>query len=333
MARVAESHRGAALFAHCVYGNFPEVTDFFRIQESELPALLFWNPESEAQIMSPSPQPLSTPDLEVFVDAVLEGDYVPTSRTEAEPKVQKGPVMKLVGSTFAKVVSQPDKDVLVLVTKPLCSRCLDVATAFELLGRALQAEERVVLAKIDIMLNDLPASIDPVETEPALLWFPASAKPFENDEPKAQLYPRKSYNLADLLLFLNKENSFGKDSLRLATNEQLGALTIDDEMIRSDLEREEVMSLRNYMRKSYGHVILDWLAGDIIFDGHRWHMAALGASILFNLILLVVASLSAASASPSGKRKERGRRRGKSTEEDDEDAGRTKRKGHNNKEE
>lgn len=243
------------------------------------------------------------------MESVLAGDYISSSKSEAEPRTQKGPVMKLVGSTFSKIVSQPDKDVLVLATQPLSSRCLDVATSFELLAKALQAEDRVVLAKIDVMLNDLPPSLGPIDSPPVLLWFPSSSKPYE-DGIKAQPYPRNSYTLADLLAFINKENSFGKESLRLATNEQLGALAVDDQSIREALQQEETKNLRNYLRKSYDHVLLDWLAGDILFDGHRWHVAVLALSVLANLVLVVVAAFAAASAAESTKRKERGRRRG-----------------------
>ena len=292
LARVAEKHRGIALFSHCGYGSFPEVTDFFRVQTSDLPALIYWNPQTEAQLLSPSLNPLDPSEVEFFVEAVLAGEYIPVPRTEAEPKTQKGPVMKLVGSTFTKVVSQPDKDVLVLATQPLCPRCLDAATAFELLGKALQVEDRVVLAKIDVMLNDLPPSIDAIDVAPALLWFPSSSKPF-NTEPVAKPYPKKSFNLADMLAFINKENSFGKDSLRIATNEQLGALAVDDQMVKTLLQAEEVKNLRNHMRQSYDHLALDWLAGEIIFDGHRWHIAILILSVLVNLALVVVAATSA----------------------------------------
>jgi hypothetical protein len=52
--------------------------------------------------------------------------------------------------------------VIVLVTEPFCPRCLDVATSFELLGRAAQAETRVVIAKINRLFNDLPPTLQTV---------------------------------------------------------------------------------------------------------------------------------------------------------------------------
>jgi len=318
LARIAEKHRGSALFAHCAYGSFPEVTDFFRVQSSDLPTFIYWNPQTEAQLLSPSLNPLDATEVEFFVEAVLAGEYIPVPRTEPEPKQQKGPVKKLVGSTFTKVVSDPDKDVLVLVSQPLCPRCLDAATAFELLGKALQAEDRIFLAKIDVMLNDLPASIHTSESAPALLWFPSSSKPFDGD-PVAKPYPKNSFNLADMLAFINKENSFGKDSLRIATNEQLGALAVDDQMVKAALQAEEVKTLRNHMRNKYEHLALDWLAGDIVFDGHRWHIALVVASLLANLALIVVAATYAVSVAELKASKSTKRRGGRDADADNSD--------------
>lgn len=124
-----------------------------------------------------------------------------------------------------------------------------------------------------------------VERTPALLLFPASRKPF-TDAPVPHVVSDPSPSLHDLVDVLHRHGSFGKD-LRIATHEQLGALVVDEEIVRASLEEQQRALLRNYLRNVYDHPVLDWLAGEVVFDGRRWHWAFAGLSLLANVILVL----------------------------------------------
>jgi thiol-disulfide isomerase/thioredoxin len=161
--QAAEEYRGQALFAYCVEGTFPEASTYLNVDANRLPALYFYDPHTENRLASPSLAPLEPSEVARFVSAVLLGTYLPTPKSEPAPaKTDKGrpvPVHRLVGTTFLDEVGVAGKDVLVLLTTPFCQPCLDIATSFELLGKAFQSEPRVVLAKMDTQLNDLPPGV------------------------------------------------------------------------------------------------------------------------------------------------------------------------------
>lgn len=315
LATVAERYRGQALFAYCVEGSFPEAWSYLQVDSSRLPALFFYDPQTEQRVASPSLAPLDEGEVGRFISAVMLGTYLPQPKSEVAPAKQKGPVVKLVSSTFTDAVSVEGKDVLVLLTKPFCPACLDVATAFELLGKAFQSEPRVVLAKIDTQLNDLPPNLIKVSLSrlfhglpvsfrstyhilccccllgaqtdhaPALLLFPASRKPFQDGlSPHVVVDPSPS--LQEFVGLLHREGSFGKE-LRIATLEQLGALAVDEEAVRVALEDEQRAQLRNQMRRVYSNAALDYMLGEVVFDGHRWQWAVAAISVAMNLVLLL----------------------------------------------
>jgi hypothetical protein len=135
-----------------------------------------------------------------------------------------------------------------------------------------------------------------VERTPALLLFPASRKASRDSSAATAgggsssspvVIADPSPSLHDLVDVLHKHGSFGKE-LRIATHEQLGALVIDEEVVRASLEEQQRALLRNYLRPVYAHPVLDWLAGEVVFDGRRWHWVAAGVSLLVNVVLVLI---------------------------------------------
>lgn len=70
----------------------------------------------------------------------------------------------------------------------------------------------------------------------------------------------------------------------MATSEQLGTLLGDEEGLRLKYDSEERQFRRNEGRQVYENLILDWLAGEVVFDGKRWHLVAAAALALLCLI-------------------------------------------------
>ncbi|GAB5036724.1 protein disulfide-isomerase a3 [Nannochloropsis oceanica] len=112
--------------------------------------------------------------------------------------------------------------------------------------------------------------------------------------------------LQDLAEFLTTEGSFGT-GLKMATLEQMGALAIDEEVIRARLEAEERSLLRNQIRQHYDLPLLDKLAGEVVFDGHRWQVWLGGLSLVMNAFFVLSWYLSSVAEAAKRKKKAKGR--------------------------
>ena len=64
----------------------------------------------------------------------------------------------MVGSTLIDVVSQEDKDVLLELYAPWCGHCKKLRPTYDILGRAVASDPRIVVARMDATANDFPSS-------------------------------------------------------------------------------------------------------------------------------------------------------------------------------
>jgi hypothetical protein len=155
----------------------------------------------------------------------------------------------------------------------------------------VQAESRIVIAKIDGSANDLPANWE-VKGFPALLWFPAKDKPYKGEGgPKPRPYWDAGHSLQELVGFVQRESSFDKSSLRIATMEQLGSLFEDEDNLRKKYEEEDRWLKRNEGRDVNDNALLDWALGEVVFDGKRWHIALAAVLVTISLCSLLYAVL------------------------------------------
>lgn len=98
-------------------------------------------------------------------------------KTEAPPSEdQQGPVYKVVGTTFEKVVLDPEKDVLLEMYAPWCGHCKELAPIYDDVGRAFEKVDSVLVAKMDLTAN---------EVDPGLLQRPRGF-------PTIRLWPKGS---------------------------------------------------------------------------------------------------------------------------------------------
>ena len=81
-------------------------------------------------------------------------------KTEAPPpEDQAGPVYKVVGSTFEKIVLDPQKDVLLEMYAPWCGHCKELAPIYDDVGRAFANADSVLVAKMDLTANEVDSSL------------------------------------------------------------------------------------------------------------------------------------------------------------------------------
>ena len=139
---------------------------------------------------------------------------------------------------------------------------------------------------------------------PTILLFKAEDKKKSIFKPKS--YWNTGYSLYELFGFLVREGSFDSRMLTIATNEQLGSLLGDEEILQAEYEELERWERRNEGREINEVFILDYLYGEVVFDGHRWHLVLVGAlGLACVVLLLLVLSLITKQATKKSKNKDK----------------------------
>ncbi len=273
---VAKEFQGKAIFSFMTQSSVADVVEYFDIDiDRDLPMIAAHQPTNDGKYKSGKISLTNPKDMKDFVSGVLDGRVTRVLKSEPLPKNNKGPVFRAVGKTVIDMVSREDKDVLLAVFAPWCQQCKKVLPTYDLLGRAVQGESRIVIAKIDGVANDIPPAWN-VKNYPVLLWFPARDKPYEGNEvPIPRPYWDAGFSLQEMVGFIQREGSFDPKTLKIATIEQLGSLLADEEVLRQKYEQEERAQRRNEGRTTYDMEAVDWLLGEVVFDGKRWHFAAL----------------------------------------------------------
>ena len=283
--RVSELFKGKALFAYMIQSEVADVIDYFGINiATESPLIVAHNPEFDYKYKSGKLQSFDVDIIGAYVSGVLNGSVKRVMKSEPVPTAVKGSkVVKLVGSTLLAAVSDNEKDVLLQVYTQKCAACRKLQATYDILGRALEGDSRLVVAKIDASLNDLPSEWG-ARNFPTLLWFPAKDKPYLAG-PVPRPYWDTGTTLQEMFTFVVRDSSFDAKTLRVATMEQLGSLLDDEEKLRQEYDAEARMLERNENRPVYDNALLDYLAGEVVFDGKRWHVAA-GAALALATALL-----------------------------------------------
>lgn len=292
---VAELFKGQALFSYMIDGAVPDVATYFEmnvVQDS--PMIVAHDPSHDHRFKSQRLVGKHKDSLVGFVKGVISGGVSKMLKSEPIPstaqlaKLPKSSVVYAVGSTVIDIVSEPEKDVLLMVTSPKCANCRKLAPTFDILAKAVQGESRIVVAKIDGINNDLPSSWG-IRNYPTLLWFPALDKPYGSDAvPVPRSYWDAGLSLHELVSFVQRKGSFDLNSLRVATSEQLGSLLGEEEAIRARYDELDRLDRRNEGRQVLDNVIFDYIHGEIVFDGKRWHVVVGGLVSVYAAILTLL---------------------------------------------
>ncbi len=85
-----------------------------------------------------------------------------------------GNIQIVVGHNFQRVVSDPDKHVLIELYSPTCGRCQEFAPIYASIAEQVSQIEDLVVAKLDGSVNDAPGVS--VEYFPMIFFYPKNAK-------------------------------------------------------------------------------------------------------------------------------------------------------------
>jgi len=125
------------------------------------------------------------PSAKAFAD-FLEGFTLHTiplvvrSRPAPPPRPldERGVVWDIVGSTFQELVIKLDRDVLMMFYSPRCPGSIALLPIFGEVARTLglQTQSNILLARMDLTVNDLPVRGIRVQMYPTLYFFPRNNK-------------------------------------------------------------------------------------------------------------------------------------------------------------
>jgi len=113
--------------------------------------------------------------LEQFVTDVLDGKLKPYLKSEPVPASNDEPVKVVVAETFNDIVNDETKDVLIEFYAPWCGHCKSLVPKYDELAKKLQAEDSIVIAKMDATANDVPKQFD-VKGFPTIYFAPKGSK-------------------------------------------------------------------------------------------------------------------------------------------------------------
>jgi protein disulfide-isomerase A1 len=111
-----------------------------------------------------------------FVEDFDAGKIEPSIKSEPIPETQEGSVTVVVAHNYNDVVLNNDKDVLIEFYAPWCGHCKALAPKYEDLASQYAESEfkdKVVIAKVDATLNDVP---DEIQGFPTIKMYPAGGK-------------------------------------------------------------------------------------------------------------------------------------------------------------
>jgi len=119
------------------------------------------------------PHELSVSSLTEWIQNFVDNKLQPSLKSQEIPASQDEAVYTLVGKTFAEIVNDATKDVLVEFYAPWCGHCKNLAPKYEELAKEFKSQPSVLIAKIDATENDTPTEI---KGFPTLLFYPSNAK-------------------------------------------------------------------------------------------------------------------------------------------------------------
>eukprot|EP00828_Plagiopyla_frontata_P046054 TRINITY_DN805_c0_g1_i7.p2 TRINITY_DN805_c0_g1~~TRINITY_DN805_c0_g1_i7.p2 ORF type:complete len:290 (-),score=73.73 TRINITY_DN805_c0_g1_i7:115-984(-) len=127
---------------------------------------------------------ITAQNLILFYEQFLQGNLIPTVKSEPLPENNNGPVKKLVGKNFEQIVNDPKKDVLVKFYAPWCGHCKQIAPYFIEAAEKLSNNFNIILAEYDATENENEGVS--VQSYPTIKLYKANnkKKPIDFDNPR-----------------------------------------------------------------------------------------------------------------------------------------------------
>lgn len=165
---LAKKLKGRLTFATAETPDFAGFAGYLHLEngaEKDFPAFAIYDGVKRAKhpyATQGSTKDLSAGNIGRFADDFLAGRLKPVVKSEPIPAVQSGPVTTVVADSFESVVLDGSKDVLLYYFREDCPYCKALAPVYDALAKTYgggSGSSNVVIAKMDIMKNDLPEDV------------------------------------------------------------------------------------------------------------------------------------------------------------------------------
>uniref|UniRef100_A0A8C6U5L7 protein disulfide-isomerase n=1 Tax=Neogobius melanostomus TaxID=47308 RepID=A0A8C6U5L7_9GOBI len=113
--------------------------------------------------------------LERFLEDYFSGRLKRYIKSEPVPERNNGLIKVVVAESFAEIVENPQKDVLILFYSPLCQHCKKLEPVYNQLASQLSSDPDVVVAQMNALDNDVPLGYD-VQGFPTIYFSAAGRK-------------------------------------------------------------------------------------------------------------------------------------------------------------
>jgi len=151
---VAKEFKGKVNFVYIDAQQYGGHASNLNLKSGNWPAFSVQFPKDNQKF--PLNEKITTESVHKHVSGILSGDIKPSIKTQPVPATQ-GNVKVLVGSNYAELVNEKDKDKLVEFYAPWCGHCKKLAPIYDELGDFYASDPHITIAKMDATENDLPA--------------------------------------------------------------------------------------------------------------------------------------------------------------------------------
>ncbi|KAG7108617.1 Protein disulfide-isomerase like protein [Verticillium longisporum] len=173
---IAEKQRGVINFATIDAKSFGAHAGNLNLQADKFPAFAIQETVKNQKFPFDQEKKITVEAITSFVDDFVAGKIEPSIKSEPIPETQEGPVTVVVAKNYEQIVLDDTKDVLIEFYAPWCGHCKALAPKYEELATLYgesEFKDKVVIAKVDATLNDVP---DEIQGFPTIKLYPAGGK-------------------------------------------------------------------------------------------------------------------------------------------------------------
>jgi protein disulfide-isomerase A1 len=212
---IAEKFKGKINFATIDAASFGAHAGNLNLKTDKFPSFAIQDIANNQKFPFDQEAEITHDAIAKFVEDFDAGKIEPSIKSEDIPETQEGPVTVVVAKSYNDIVLDDTKDVLIEFYAPWCGHCTALAPKYEDLASQYAESEfkdKVVIAKVDATLNDVP---DEIQGFPTIKLYPAGAK-------DAPVTYQGSRTIEDLIEFI-KENGKYKAGITLKADDPVEA--------------------------------------------------------------------------------------------------------------